>query len=300
MWGAFPEVVISGARGSRGDDALSADGTRHGDRADPGEGAVVAGAELVHGSGRAGLDVEVASVGRGGRVDGAGVGGGLAESRQGAGAADPVARQVGAARVRGVDVVTVPYDPAGRLLPGGDLVELGEPAVTGDGEGRDVVQPGLGHDEVTPRVEGETERRGTRLRVHDGLAGRAAAAKGEDVATVTVPPRGDHELRSVGGEADLGRGAAVLGQTEAALPAGHPHQTVSGAREALDGSAAQAVEDVHEATPYGDAVREATAGGDDLGPCEPGAVDREHRDGAAAGVDRVQQAARPVVGQRTL
>lgn len=69
-------------RSSAGNDALTADRARHGHAADLGEASRRADAELIDDAVPAGLHVQEPAVGRGSRVDGPWIRGGLAQQRK--------------------------------------------------------------------------------------------------------------------------------------------------------------------------------------------------------------------------
>ncbi len=259
--------------------------------------------ELVHGAVRATLDVEVTAVGAGHRVHRARSGGGVAQRVQGTGPEVGVPGQGAAARVGGVEQRAIPRDPAGRHLPGGRPADQGELPVVADGERGHAVGPGLGHGQVTARVEADRERDRTRVGVdHRGGGRLTAGGQREHVDVVAVALGRDDQLAAVRGERDLARGAGELGtlgcvEAERPIPGRHPDQRGTHPQEALHRAAVAGVEHVDDVAARGHADRERAAGADDLVADQVVPVHFEHRHRVAARVDRVQQAVLGVVGE---
>ncbi len=89
-------------------------------------------------------------------------------------------------------------------------------------------------------------------------------------------------------------------QIERAVGSGDRDEPSGRDVEALQRSAFEAIDYVHDALAHGDADRERTARADHLAQCELVAEHREHRDRVAPRVDGVEQAVLAVVGERAL
>ena len=95
-------------------------------------------------------------------------------------------------------------------------------------------------------------------------------------------------------------GVAVGLSPRARFEPGSGTRSAEGHEVALDRAAVQGVQHVDQVAVDGHADREGPAGADHLAEGSWSPLDGEHRDGVAAGVDRVEQVVLLVVGQRAL